>query len=103
MKYFIFTVLIMSIFLTGCITVNFAPSDMTKEYAPRTTPEKIVIFRTQIPEKKFIEIGSVNALGADDSVVNAFRKTAAKRGGDALIKIEAYPGGMTATVVRFVE
>ena len=70
----------MTLFVS-CSTVRFAPADSQKSFNTRTTAEKVKVFRTQLPKKKFEEIGIVHAAGAGDLVLK-LREEAAKNGGD---------------------
>ena len=91
---------------SGCVTpsAHFAAARTDQGYAPRTAPEKIELFRSQLPSKKYIEIGAVNACCGDDTtaMIAMLRKKAAESGGDALIGLEIDArGGATASVIRF--
>ena len=87
----------------ACITAQFAPSDITRVYPARKAPDQIKVYRTQIPDLKYIEIGSVNACCSHDTfdLVEMLKLKAAESGGDAIIGLEAYHEGMSATVIRF--
>ena len=46
----------------GCMTVQtqFAPSLIGQAYPVRTPPEKIELYRSGLPNKKFSEIGAIH-------------------------------------------
>ncbi len=98
---------VIAIILCGCATISqFAPSQASKTYSPRTPAEKIELFRAQSPSKKFDEIGSVNACCSDDTnqLIEELRKKASEQGGDALINLDVQvTGGATASVIRYTE
>lgn len=93
--------------LFGCATASqFAPSQMAKVYLPRTSAEKIELYRTQAPNKKYEEIGTVNACCGSDTnaLIDQLRKKASEHGGDALIGLDIQAtGGATASVIRYNE
>ena len=94
------------IFFSGCVTVaHFAPSMQNQVYAMRTPAEKIELFRTQVPEKKYVEIGAVN-VHRNSNVniqIDALRAKASEAGGDAIIALEIDATvGATATVIRYL-
>lgn len=97
------SVLITTLLTTGCVTAKFAPADTTKVYPPRVSPRQIKVFRSQVPRRPYIEIGSVHACCSDDPayLVRKLKEKAAEAGGDAIIDLEPYPEGMSATVIRF--
>lgn len=85
------------------LRTNFASADASKIYLQRVSWEQIKVYRSFVPDVPYIEIGSVYVCchpDADD-LVDALKKKAAKCGGDAIIAVEPYPGGMSATVIRF--
>ena len=92
-----------SLITTGCIEARFAPADSTRLYPPRNPPDLIKVYRSKIPRRPFIEIGSVHACCHDDPtyLVLKLKEKAAAAGGDAIIDLEPYPEGMSATVIRF--
>lgn len=89
--------------LVGCATAQFAPSRIEATYPPRTTPEKIEMFRSSLPAKKYREIGAASVCcGSTEMLVEALRKKASDAGGDAIIAIELNAtNGATATVIRY--
>ena len=99
------TVIMFTVLLSGCISSQFAPAEEMKIYDQRVTPESVKVYRTQVPRLEFIEIGAVNATGSDDDLelITELKKKAAENGGDAIIRLEAYPHGMSAAVIRFTE
>ena len=86
------------LFFSACTTAQFAPSLLDKVYEKRRSPEEIEVYKTQIPDKKYIEIGSVHACcGSIDKIVILLREKASQAGGDALISIDAHASqGMSA-------
>lgn len=95
--------LLLIVIFFGCLTVNFAPANMSKRYEKKVPASSVQIFRTKLPEKEYIEIGSVNINGGSPSqIADAIRKKAAEVGGDAVINFEPYSGGTSATVIRYV-
>ena len=106
MKYFC-SMSIFAMTLSSCVTgyqSQFAPTQTSKIYAPRTIAEKIELFRSQIPSKKFEEIGTVNSCCSDDTniLIDELKKKAALSGGDALIGLDIQAtGGATASVIRY--
>ncbi len=91
--------------LTGCFSATFAPVNTEVSLPPRTSSEKIMVFRTAKPDKKYVEIGSVFVTGSDNpsTLIEALKEKAAINGGDAIIDVEAAPDSMSATVIRFVD
>ena len=90
--------------LSGCTTTaNYAPSNAQQEFAARTAPEKIELYRSQVPSKKYSEIGAVSACCSDSgSLIEKLKERASEVGGDALIGIEIDATGMTsASVIRY--
>ncbi len=105
-KNFIKTLLtasLLAITALGCVHAQYAPADAKVSFSKRTNSDGIKIYRSQLPEKKFTEIGSIHASGPADKCIDALRENASEAGGDALIHFEPYPGGASATVVRFQE
>ncbi|MCP4150936.1 MAG: hypothetical protein GY757_24530 [bacterium] len=87
---------------SSCSQSRFASSDPLKVHPPRVSADKIKVYRTQIPKTPFIEIGTVHSSGSDAAVlIRLLKVKAAKNGGDALIHLEAYSEGMSATAIRF--
>lgn len=82
---------------------NFASTDASKVYSQRVSWEQIKVYRSSVPDVPYIEIGSVYVCCYPDpeDLVEALKKKAAKCGGDAIIDVEPYPDGMSATVIRF--
>jgi hypothetical protein len=97
--------IIAMISLLQCLSVDFAATDSSKTYGSRISADEIEVYRTQTPNKKFIEIGIVNASYSNDTneLIQALKKKAAENGGDAIIDLEPYPSGMSATVIRYLE
>lgn len=89
----------------NCITAQFAPVDTSKTFLQKVNPNEIEVYRSKVPEKDFIEIGIVNASGGNNTnkLIESLKKQAAENGGDAIIDLEPYPGGMSATVIRFID
>ncbi len=89
----------------ACVTTSqFAPVHSTQAFSLRTPAEKIEIFRSQAPTKKYLEIGTVNSCCGGDSniLVESLRKKASESGGDAIIGLElSAVGGAFATVIRY--
>lgn len=98
-------VLLGSLAITACTSVQFAPSKMGQVYPSRTAPDAIELFRSSAPTKKFIEIGSASACcGGSNYVTGILRKKASETGGDALIGLDFYANGSAmATVIRYQE
>jgi hypothetical protein len=96
---------IFMISLLQCLSVDFAATDSSKTYSSRVSADEIEVYRTQTPDKKFKEIGVVNASYSNDTneLIQALKKKAAENGGDAIIDVEPYPSGMSATVIRYLE
>ncbi len=107
MKSLRFFTIIFFLFLTISCVVNghFAASDVSKKYVANKTPDQILVYRSQVPKKKFIEIGIVHVCCSNNAgkLVYALKKKAAYSGGDAIIQLESSPEMMTATVIRFIE
>lgn len=94
-------ILFLSMFLlTGCASATFAPVDVKANYAKRTDAQDIKIFRSEIPKEEFVEVGTLNGNGNSEKIIEKFRQEASGRGGDAIISLESYPNGMSATVIR---
>jgi hypothetical protein len=95
--------------LAGCATggiSQFAPAKISKNYPQRTPAKEIELYRTQLPTKKYEEIGVVNACCGDDTsrLIERLRTEASAHGGDGLIGLEVQAtGGATASVIRFLE
>jgi hypothetical protein len=92
--------------ITACasVTGQFAPRQVKTTYPPRTRAENIELFRSQLPTKKYIEIGAVNACCFQDTnlLVAELRKKASENGGDALTGFEIdATGGAFASVIRY--
>jgi hypothetical protein len=98
-------IFIIMISLLQCVSVDFAATDSSKTFSSRVSADEIEVYRTQTPNKKFIEIGVVNATYSNDTneLIRALKKKAAENGGDAIIDLEPYPNGMSATVIRYLE
>jgi hypothetical protein len=99
----VITILLGSV-LFGCAgRGSFAPADLGKTYPSRTAAEKIGVFRTEQPKKKFFEIGTVNACcGEVNKMIELLRKDASLAGADAILNVQPYAGGgVTATAVRY--
>ncbi len=92
--------LLIGSFLTGCASVSFAPADLKKSYAKRTGAQDIKLYRTEQPKGEVIEVGTLNGNGNPDKIIEYFREKASEQGGDAIISLEPYPGGYSATVIR---
>jgi len=107
MKLLRFSIIILFLFFTlNCVIKgHFAASDANKQYAGKKTPDQILVYRSQVPKRKFIEIGIVHVCCSDNAkkLVYALKKKAAYNGGDAIIHLESSPERMTATVIRFIE
>ena len=96
------SIILAASFFMGCATAEFAPSKVAQTYQPRKSADQIEVFRTQLPQRKFIEIGSVMAWrGKQETLINLLRQQAAEHGGDAIIGLEPQINGMAATVIRF--
>ena len=92
--------------LGACSSLSFAPSKVGQTFSVRRAPDKIEVFKTQLPTKKYTEIGSVSTCCSGDSadLVDRLRKKASENGGDALIGIEPFAGGgISGAVIRFEE
>ncbi|MCP4156573.1 MAG: hypothetical protein GY757_53155 [bacterium] len=102
-KLMVISLLALVFICSNCSKSRFASSDPLKVYTPRVSADKIKVYRTQIPKTPFIEIGTVHSSGSDDAAVliRLLKIKAAKNGGDALIHLEAYSEGMSATAIRF--
>gem|GEM_PF-3320520 len=104
-KWIVLLLCVVSCFiLSNCgISARFASSDTAMVYKQRVSPEEIKVYRSSKPEMPYIEIGSVYACcdSEADVLVKALKQKAAEYGGDAIIDIEPYPDGMSATVIRF--
>jgi hypothetical protein len=87
------------------MSAQFAPANVNETYSPKRWENEIEVFRTKLPAREYIEIGIVNASGSGNInfLIEGLKKEAAKNGGDAIIDIEPYPGGVSATVIRYVE
>lgn len=98
-------IFVIMILYYSCTSAQFAPSNMNVSYEQRTQENNILIFRTDKPKYIYVEIGTIDAKGSSDTniLISLLRKLAAENGGDALIELEAYPTGLTATLIRFVE
>ncbi len=99
------TLLVAFVTLTSSCTIkpSFSPAKMGETFPMSRTPEKIEIFRTQLPAEKYTEIGSISACcGTSEKLMEVLRKKASESGGDAIIGIEPYAGdGISAAVIRF--
>ncbi|MBN1797746.1 MAG: hypothetical protein JW822_04155 [Spirochaetales bacterium] len=95
----------LTVLLYNCVSVQFVPSAVSNTFEQRRTAEEIEVYRTKVPDKKYIEIGVVNATGSNDTIrlTEKLKAEAAENGGDALLELEPYPGGMSATVIRYIE
>ena len=94
--------------LGGCVSMSaqFAPARTGQSYVSRTPTEKVELFRSQTPTRKYQEIGAVNACCNLDSttMIEMLRRKASESGGDALIGLEINAtGGASASVIRFEE
>ena len=93
--------------LSGCATTaQFAPSQLTQTYPPRTPPYAIELFRSSSPTKKYWEIGSISACCDADSnrIIELLKENAAENGGDALIDLDIKANGAAAaSVIRYEE
>jgi hypothetical protein len=91
--------------MSACVTATFAPSNRTQLYRQKIGQSEIQVYRSQIPQKKFIEIGSVNVccMGNNWELIDKLKLKAAIHGGDAIIHLEIYHKGMSATVIKFID
>ena len=83
---------------------QFAPARVGQRYSPRTPASQIEIFRSQMPTKKYVEIGSASACCQieTDKAVDRLRAKAAEQGGDAMIGLDfAADGRAIVTVIRY--
>jgi hypothetical protein len=91
--------------IAGCVSVpQFAPAKVGIVYPQRTPAEKIELFRSQMPVKKYFEVGSVSACCniRTERLVDMMRAMAAEKGGDALIGLDVTGDGTAmATVIRY--
>lgn len=88
----------------GCATSSFAPARVGQRYPSRVAPEKIELYRSQLPTRPYSEIGtaSVCCLADVDQSIRFLREKASKEGGDALVSLDVIANGATiATVVRY--
>lgn len=89
----------------GCaMNAQFAASKLDAVYPPRTEPKRIEMFRSTLPDKKYVEIGAVSSCChfEVEKVFEAMRIKAADQGGDALIAIDLdTQGGASASVIRY--
>ena len=97
-----------SVVIPACVDLapraEFAPSQLSQAYKPRTSSEKIELFRTQLPTKKYSEIGTVNACCSvrTNILVDMLRQKASEMGGDALLSLDVNAtGGAFASVIRY--
>ncbi len=84
--------------------VDFAPAMINQTFPARTPVDKIGLFRSQMPTKKYSEIGSVRGCCGNDNNhnIDALRKKAAEMGGDAIVALEIdASGAATASVIRY--
>ncbi len=99
-----FVLLVVMVLAQGCQMTQFAPSRLAQTFPPRTTPESIEVFRSKVPEKKFIEIGAIRdccGYGVASDLTD-IRKKASEVGGDALLDLQIdATGGITGTVIRY--
>ena len=104
-KWICLVVCIASCLIFSCCSLspNFASTDASKVYSQRVSWEQIKVYRSSVPDVPYLEIGSVYVCCHPDAdeLVDALKKKAAKCGGDAIIAVEPYPDGMSATVIRF--
>ena len=107
MKKYVFILFLigLGVLLQSCVSVQFVPSAVNNSFDQRRTADEIEIYRTKVPDRKYIEIGVVNANGSSDTIrlTEKLKTEAAKNGGDALLELEPYPGGISATVIRYIE
>jgi hypothetical protein len=78
---------------------------MQQTFSERTSPQKIELYQSQAPTKRFMEIGYVNACCSSDSnsLIDLLKEKASENGGDALISIQVNAlGGVTASVIRYL-
>lgn len=93
--------------LTGCVyspqRVDFTPFTDAR-YLPKPESAPVEIFKTQLPPRRFTEIGEIFVqgpvflyfVGERDGYTDALdslKKEARKRGGDAVIHFEEQGGG----------
>jgi hypothetical protein len=97
-------ILLAAFMLSGCTTAEFAPASLTHQYLSRTSADKIEVYRSARPERKFAEIGTATSCCSMDPnrVIDLLQKQASQRGGDALMDFEFTASGhASATVVRY--
>ncbi len=102
LKPLIFT--IASAALAGCAHAEFASSNTQEKFTPSRTAVQIEVFKSQMPAKKYKEIGSVVvcAGGKLSSNVELLKKKAAENGGEALIGLEQPSQNcLSAAVIRY--
>jgi hypothetical protein len=88
----------------GCVmAAQFAPSRLGQAYEPRTSPEKIELFRSQAPTRSYKEIGTVSVCCfSPEKSVELLRAKASEQGGDALMSLDIGADNRAiATLVRY--
>lgn len=88
------------LFCNACASVSFAPAELQKKYSKKTNPQDIKIYRSELPKGEFIEIGSLSGSGQDEAIITKFREQASEQGGDAIISLETFSNGYSATIIR---
>lgn len=88
--------------LASCSKISYAPSRQGQTNAVIATPEKVVIYLKERPQKPFEEIGVLYITGRDKQTIkeNLMKQEASKKGGNAIIDVQKNKVGMIATVVK---
>ena len=97
--------LFISFCLTSCMQISFAPS--RQNYSPNkiASADQIEVYRTEIPQKPYSEIGAISVSGGGDleAKVAKMKAEASNRGGNAIIDLRVIPTGVVGTVVSINE
>lgn len=101
-------VIIAFLAMAGCVSMQtqFAPSMVGQTYPVRTPADKIELFRSGVPTRKFVEIGAIHGCCSVDTndMIQMMRQKASESGGDALVGLEIRASGsVVASVIRYTE
>jgi len=88
--------------LWGCAALSFAPSQEGYTPVVISSPEQIIIYRTEKPKERYSEIGVIYSPVSSNLAkqIQMMKNTASKHGGNAIVDLKVIPGGTIGTVVK---
>lgn len=104
MKQAIFLIIV-SFFIACSSPIRFAPSIENDTPMVIASPDQITVYRTDIPDFAYKEIGVVYYPGGSDleGLMEEIKAEASKRGGNAIIDLDTTPNSAIGTIVIIEE